>query len=1571
MVSCTPSPGEKQVDIDPNTAGSLSLSLNTNSNLGSLAVSSTKSLIFTVRNSGKLTATDLNFVINGKGNMLFTGDAFPGVNGDCTNSLASGESCQVELFVFSNDAHSLNESLVLNYKSGIGPTSVSKSVTGFFGTPAVLEADISFVDFGNVQVTTTKKMIITLKNIGLLPATDIYGETLTTDGEAGTFNFTGDNYPGLNGTCTTVINPGQSCTIEIITSPLSLEYLYSGVADISFKNPTQYQTLSISLSTYGADIKGYIDVSIKDGEFPVFLTALNNSPLVDAPELVYVLTNSGYLPTTNMSFKSSGTMNIVEYQNDCPTSIDPDQSCEIRLRYIPNYSYPLAPGVTFPFAVNDAPVIFQYENSKDIGFNDTAPMLTSGSVIGEGNLFIYQNANKLTPFDSEITTIDKIDRWSDGEFNKIIGTGTVNRNIMFKNGLIGKNVDLKNVTFEMTPSSGYLKLSCIQSNNCPTTLRAGQEITMGLVYNPLTPEETSATPYVLKVSYNDGVKNKTFSIEIPTEATALPFVSLDIAYSATDNAHPIKKSTLLNNQVGGVIVVKNAGLSGINIKDTIVRPSGQNGESYYTFDDSDCDRLIANSETCSLSFTFQKIGDAREKPFPLENFPINFKITNSLNSSDSGYQEFNILYQVSTIERGWYDQTSALNIDYGEVLVSTDDVAPYGEINTYTKSILIPQDFVKGTFNRNNFDFVFVGDEASQFEIVTIEPSVIRTGEEDTNTGNPDRTVSIRYTAPRLGADLGVDGISTAQLQIRYHGQGQTAGSTDFEPEYIAVDLSAKPISLPKYEFVAIPGREPYLPQLYDPTVGTQLLSEVRDVNHTIIKIRNVGLLDNLSGVHTILRTNIPTFSTLDTHYRIRAVDPVNSCFDYYNVNSFQNVEFTIKSMQECEFEIYNYSPDGFGDLAEELVIDWNGANGITSNNEPFKGVGFKFANLRFNPNAGGSINFVKFTDIDLGTSTNLNFTISSSDTSRFVVPGEITSIEKITDESSVAGCGTSLTMPPLWSGYTTIFEPAAFDVVSEACSGISIHPGEGSAPYYFSGYQTSCPLTIKFAPKHIGKAEKGCFKVNFKKFPSESTATGFAVVRVAGAGKIPKAIFKGWREIYAEGETPDDPAYMKIRWNAMDVTDNLGTVVGYKVYRKTLQEGGFNTEPVKEGAIADFYNASCNCYEFNNNTDEVLPDGSLNSGLVINKLYSYKVMALVNFPGEGDFLAPTKVGNVDEVSNILLPAPYHSLIHRWTANMRTCMEYFNKTYADLDRDKDYSCEYNGETNENGNFDVLEHTIVERYETGKRTTDNKPDSSPGLAPYLFESLATAKEYCDGKNYSITDLNIFSRKKILIDRRDYMIGSMGIVSSSCITEGVNQVSGEDRCVSDFGINDMVGNAWDLINDTLLPQTESIWKYPVDTIYENQNYYFSISTLDFQTYIGSDYNTFMDFFKFDSVVQCFNPLLNEPRYSLGGICADAKGEFRMSDLYLDQMSDFSSTKIAVIFPKHEAELGSAFTIKRYLMMGGSSNSKDRFNVGPHNRVMYWTNPDTERILMAQHPKGQYQGGAPRCVVKFSDD
>ena len=97
-------------------------------------------------------------------------------------------------------------------------TSGSADTTGpAIGTGDETQLSISdgpIYDFGVVPVSMLRTKILTVTNIGDTDATGITPIDLIPP-----FEYTGMAYPGAGGTCTDVLGPGQSCTLDLAFRP--------------------------------------------------------------------------------------------------------------------------------------------------------------------------------------------------------------------------------------------------------------------------------------------------------------------------------------------------------------------------------------------------------------------------------------------------------------------------------------------------------------------------------------------------------------------------------------------------------------------------------------------------------------------------------------------------------------------------------------------------------------------------------------------------------------------------------------------------------------------------------------------------------------------------------------------------------------------------------------------------------------------------------------------------------------------------------------------------------------------------------------------------------------------------------------------------------------------------------------------------------------------------------------------------------------------------------------------------------------------------------------------------------
>ncbi len=129
-----------------------------------------------------------------------------------------------------------------------GTTTAGTSSTGggLVDVPAQLQWTLGepVLDFGDIPVDGATSSVIVLENVGDFTAT-----SMATGSIPGDFSFPG-GYPGTGGTCSTELDPGETCLLELrfgpnrlgpVESSLSIEY-YDGV---DLGSPTQTDVLAL------------------------------------------------------------------------------------------------------------------------------------------------------------------------------------------------------------------------------------------------------------------------------------------------------------------------------------------------------------------------------------------------------------------------------------------------------------------------------------------------------------------------------------------------------------------------------------------------------------------------------------------------------------------------------------------------------------------------------------------------------------------------------------------------------------------------------------------------------------------------------------------------------------------------------------------------------------------------------------------------------------------------------------------------------------------------------------------------------------------------------------------------------------------------------------------------------------------------------------------------------------------------------------------------------------------------------------------------------------------------------
>ena len=95
----------------------------------------------------------------------FTGAGYPGTNGDCGASLASGASCDVEVQWVPAGTGLQAQTMTINYDDGTGATNFTHGLQGTGANPASLSIQgADPVNFGNVTQGDTQSLILIVEN---------------------------------------------------------------------------------------------------------------------------------------------------------------------------------------------------------------------------------------------------------------------------------------------------------------------------------------------------------------------------------------------------------------------------------------------------------------------------------------------------------------------------------------------------------------------------------------------------------------------------------------------------------------------------------------------------------------------------------------------------------------------------------------------------------------------------------------------------------------------------------------------------------------------------------------------------------------------------------------------------------------------------------------------------------------------------------------------------------------------------------------------------------------------------------------------------------------------------------------------------------------------------------------------------------------------------------------------------------------------------------------------------------------------------------------------------------------
>ena len=539
---------------------------------GTVTVLTTLDKTITLKNTGGAAVTDLAPSFNNEF-FKFKGGSFPGAGGTCTPSLAPASTCSVVVTFMPSVKGTISGILTINYGDGFNTSdSASINLTGAVLSGPVLSFIESFHDFGSVAIEGLNSATLTVKNTG-----DTSG-ALTSNSVGSPFNYAGGAFPGAGGTCSSMIEPISTCTIQVnfaplfigpVTKSVTLNYISEGMAQ------------SASINIIGRGISG-VNVSFVAGNTYDF------GNVIAGTTASFDLKVKNYGTQTAQNILASGlTSPFSITSKTCSTSLGAGAECLISVQVAPTAAGSLSSLLNLSYndgAQNKTSTINLVASAK----SPAKLTISDGPTYNYGNITLGLPSSKTFTVtnagDSQATTLIAAPLTNGFTFKggnypgtggtcsvmlaggatcaitvnfiaSVIGTQTSTLSLAYNNGafpattsngltataitkallalsinpldfgstFLGSSPTTKNLTISntgATPASAFISPAfaapfSVNSTTCTTTVPAGGNCVVTIQYAP-----TAQGLHLQDVSfsYNDGVAVQTLAFEVKGSA---------------------------------------------------------------------------------------------------------------------------------------------------------------------------------------------------------------------------------------------------------------------------------------------------------------------------------------------------------------------------------------------------------------------------------------------------------------------------------------------------------------------------------------------------------------------------------------------------------------------------------------------------------------------------------------------------------------------------------------------------------------------------------------------------------------------------------------------------------------------------------------------------------------------------------------------------------------------------------------------------------------------------------------------------------------------------------------------
>lgn len=290
----------------------------------------------TVSNTGSLTARFIEDAGELEAPFRYKGDAYPGTGGTCGVELAASTTCTIVLEFAPTSTGDANGFWGIGFLTGGSAGALLLALEGSSGTAILEITDTPLYTYAATFTGATLNRTFTITNTGSFEATEI------TDlgGLAAPFTYlTSGVYPGTGGTCTDVLDAGDTCTIIVRFSP-TLPETATDTIELSYFDGENTQSLELDLSGLGqgaileADIGTTYDFGlVAKGSVTEATITLENTGNYAAASIT--ITNNLAGPpsvTTPMRYKGN---NYPGTGGSCTTSLAAGATCTMVVEYEP------------------------------------------------------------------------------------------------------------------------------------------------------------------------------------------------------------------------------------------------------------------------------------------------------------------------------------------------------------------------------------------------------------------------------------------------------------------------------------------------------------------------------------------------------------------------------------------------------------------------------------------------------------------------------------------------------------------------------------------------------------------------------------------------------------------------------------------------------------------------------------------------------------------------------------------------------------------------------------------------------------------------------------------------------------------------------------------------------------------------------------------------------------------------------------------------------------------------------------------------------------------------------------